>query len=311
MVSIIIPVYNAEKHLSNAIGSIQLQDYSNWEAIIIDDGSTDASGEVGEMLSSTDDRIQVFHIANSGVTAARNTGVSKSSGEWICFLDADDELMPNSLSAMIASACDCDIVIGNKQIVTGEKHLDELVNLQNEILTAEMFLSRLIKNEISQYITGRIFRKELFEDGSIRIPPELNMAEDFIMNVQLGNKSLKVSLIQDVVYRYYVYDISVSHTFRSSLLYEQKFCAFLEKSVKEGPHYLHLQEALAFQNLRALKQAFLSQRGAVDLHNPFLCQTYKDAKHLPLTRGWKAFLWLIPYKRIGYYILLLLDRLCQ
>jgi glycosyltransferase involved in cell wall biosynthesis len=90
LVSVIIPCYNYENYLKDCIESILLQTYSNWECIIVDDGSTDNTEEVGKQLSNSDKRIQYFSQANSGPTIARNFGLSKAKGEFIQFIDADD-----------------------------------------------------------------------------------------------------------------------------------------------------------------------------------------------------------------------------
>ena len=303
MISIVVPVYNAFSYLPNMINSVWLQDYQDWELVLVDDGSQDGSGLYCDELAEKDKRIKVYHTSNRGVTAARKLGAEKANGEWIFFMDADDALTEGALQIMIDYSHDCDVVIGNKQIVSGSSIVDEWMNKENRILSARDFLYDLIMNHISQYITGRMFRKELFANDTIHIPRELIMAEDFIMNVQLGNKAKKIALITDMVYQYYVFDESVSHRFRSSLAYEGRFCRCLEDSVKEGGYYEEVNAALTFQKVRALKAGFMSQKGKVNLNNIFLKTTREEAKKISLSRGWKLFLFLIPFKQIGYHIL--------
>lgn len=302
-VSIVIPIYNAGKYLQKAVDSVLNQSFIDWELILVDDGSKDGSGNLCDRIAATDDRIRVFHIPNGGVTAARSYGVSRASGEWICFVDADDTLLDGALKAMLDHSDGCDIVIGNKQIIGGDRVTDEVMNTRCEQLSALDFLSGLIKNRISQYITGRIFRKSLFEDGTINIPRYLIMAEDFIMNVQLGNKAQRVALIPDMVYGYHVYDESVSHTFRTSLAYEEMFCNCLERALRQGPYAGMLKDEMVLQKVRALKAAFMSQKGSIDMKNDFLRSTRQEAKTVALTRGWKLFLLLLPFKKFGYMLL--------
>jgi len=95
-----MPAYNAAQHIDRSIGSILIQDLKDLELIIIDDGSTDNTLERAK--SFNDDRIKVFSIVHSGVSAARNKGLKKSRGEYFCFLDADDELPPSSISSRAA-----------------------------------------------------------------------------------------------------------------------------------------------------------------------------------------------------------------
>lgn len=302
-VSIVIPVYNAEKYLRKAVASALTQDFTDWELILVDDGSRDGSGALCDELAVSDSRIRVFHTPNGGVTAARSFGVAQACGEWIAFVDADDTLLPSALTVMLAKSAGCDVVIGNKQIVTRSGATEEVMNTVDAQLTPHDFLADLITNRVSQFITGRIFRRSLFEGGTVSIPRELVMAEDFIMNVQLGNKASRVAVITDFVYGYHVYDESVSHTFRTSLAYEALFCRCLEESVARGPYAAGLTDELAFQNVCALKAAFMAQRGEVDLRDPFVRRTRQQAKSISLTRGWRLFLWLVPLKYTGYLLM--------
>ena len=89
-VSIIVPVYNVEDCLSYCVDSLRQQTYKNIEIILVDDGSTDSSGEICDQYAREDDRIKVLHIENGGLSNARNTGVKESSTDWIVFIDSDD-----------------------------------------------------------------------------------------------------------------------------------------------------------------------------------------------------------------------------
>ena len=95
MISIIIPVYNSEVTLRRCLDSVISQSISDWELILIDDGSTDKSGEICEEYASKDKRIKVFYKKNGGVSSARNVGLDNAKGEWIAFVDADDFVRRN------------------------------------------------------------------------------------------------------------------------------------------------------------------------------------------------------------------------
>lgn len=97
MISVIIPVYNAEKYIKRCIGSLISQSYGDWEAICVDDGSRDRSGEILDSLAKVDSRIKVLHIQNGGVSNARNTGIEAASGESVLFVDSDDFLHPQTM----------------------------------------------------------------------------------------------------------------------------------------------------------------------------------------------------------------------
>ncbi len=306
-ISVIVPVYNAEKYLQRCVDSVLAQTFTDFELLLIDDGSKDKSGTICDEYTAKDNRIRVYHNANGGVTFARNFGAEHAEGEWFCFLDADDTMPADALAAMMNKGNGCDVVIGNKRIVDGVTLTNEWQNKEYSRLSAREFLERLIKNEISQYITGRMFRRILFNNGTIDIPRELIMAEDFIMNVQLGNKAQKIAIIQDVVYDYHVYDESVSHTFNTSIEYENKFCHCLFSALKQGEYYDEVKEAFIFQKVRALKSAFMAQYGQLDLRHPFVLEVCQEAKLIKMSKGWRLFLVLLPLKRISYAFFKLLN----
>ena len=112
-ISIIIPVFNAEKYIEECINSILNQTYSKIEIIIINDGSTDNSEKICLELSKKDQRIKYIYQNNAGVTVARKTGVENATGEWISFVDADDILSPYAIQTLIEKSKGQDIVIGD------------------------------------------------------------------------------------------------------------------------------------------------------------------------------------------------------
>ena len=101
MISVIVPVYNAAPYLDQCIESIVKQTYTDWECILINDGSTDKSGEICDKWGKFDSRFRIIHQINQGVSATRNRGIKESKGEYIVFIDSDDWVSPNYLKDMI------------------------------------------------------------------------------------------------------------------------------------------------------------------------------------------------------------------
>ena len=101
MISIIIPVYNVKLYLDNCIQSVIQQSYTDFECILVDDGSTDGSSEICDQWAEKDNRIIIVHQPNGGVSSARNKGLEQAKGEYICFIDSDDWVDVDYLSAMI------------------------------------------------------------------------------------------------------------------------------------------------------------------------------------------------------------------
>ena len=111
-ISIIIPVYNAEEYLDRCLHSVLDQDFTSFEVILVDDGSSDASPLICDRYSSTDPRFITLHQSNKGVSAARNSGLNMAQGEYVMFLDSDDVLLPDALEKMVDGLKDEDVVVG-------------------------------------------------------------------------------------------------------------------------------------------------------------------------------------------------------
>jgi len=112
LISIIIPVYNTETYVEAAIQSVLQQSLDQWELLLIDDGSTDASGRICDEYMHGDERIRVFHTENRGVSSARNLGLSHATGEWLYFLDSDDCLEIDALQTLLEYSEGADVVMG-------------------------------------------------------------------------------------------------------------------------------------------------------------------------------------------------------
>jgi glycosyltransferase involved in cell wall biosynthesis len=113
-VSIVMPAYQAQATVARALHSLRAQSFSDWEAIVVDDGSSDRTAEIAAKLAAKDSRIRLIACANGGAAAARNRGIAAATGEWLVFLDADDTLDPAYLKRMqaaLAAAPDCDAVV--------------------------------------------------------------------------------------------------------------------------------------------------------------------------------------------------------
>lgn len=112
--SIVIPVYNGAAHLEQAIRNLEAQAFADWEAVIVDDGSTDGTAEIADRLAAGDARLKVFHQPNGGVSVARNRGLAEATGDWIVWLDADDAWVDGALArlaALVAAHSDCDALV--------------------------------------------------------------------------------------------------------------------------------------------------------------------------------------------------------
>lgn len=122
--AVIVPAYNVADYLEECIKSITEQSYTNWEMLIIDDGSQDTTGEIADRLAATDGRIRVVHQENRGLGAARNTGINKSRAPYMTFIDSDDLVAPHAFKLMMESAVasDSDVIIGSIDRFNSTRH---------------------------------------------------------------------------------------------------------------------------------------------------------------------------------------------
>lgn len=178
LISVIIPVYNVQEYLEQTLQSVITQTYSSLEIILVDDGSTDASGKICDTYATTDARIRVIHKKNSGISGARNCGLDIASGNYTFFLDSDDFLEPNALELLYHNliASDADISVGAIREVNEQGielycdilHLSAPVVVMNE----KSFWAYSITKKIGVMATGKLYKRFIwdtlrFPDGKI------------------------------------------------------------------------------------------------------------------------------------------------
>lgn len=154
-ISVIVPLYNKEKAIGNTIASIIRQTFTDFELIIVDDGSTDNSAEIVRQIATTDKRIKYIYKNNGGVSSARNYGLSRSTGEWIVFIDADDEMLPNNLDTLIKLVTKYHVNIGACNVLISNGVDIHPINL------------RLKKESVfNNFIKAKLKGKAIFPNGA-------------------------------------------------------------------------------------------------------------------------------------------------
>lgn len=206
--SLIIPVYNTENFLRECIESILHQKFQNFEIILIDDGSTDSSGEICEEYVAKDSRLQVYHILNNGQAAARNLGIDKAKGEYIGFVDSDDWIDSHMFEKLIGEAnrTKCEIIACNFYIMDKEgKFSPYTKNPKNRIFSKDDAMLEIINNSILTFSPcNKIYKKELFREVRFN---EGIIFEDMDISYRLIYKSSSVAYLEDALY-YYRYNIN-------------------------------------------------------------------------------------------------------
>ena len=204
MISIIIPVYNAEKYISRCIESVICQTITEWELILIDDGSEDNSASICDEYTKKDNRIRVIHTKNEGVSSARNKGLDVAKGEWITFIDADDWVEDNHLQCFKLQFCEnIDLCINS--FVADLKYgvrpfIYQKFSTTNNMHSIDVFFTHLRQH--SQFLWNKAFRKEYIEKNNIRFDTTLNLGEDNVFILEYLNYIRGLSSSSTCTYHY-------------------------------------------------------------------------------------------------------------
>ena len=191
-VSIVMPLYNKEAFVSNSIESVLRQSFSDYELIIINDGSTDGSGAIADSYGLKDSRIHVLTIENAGVSNARNVGLSNSKGEWIQFLDADDTIEADYLEKAISLLNDnpADILFSDFTMVDeNETVVKEVLSGKQGICNSKQLCDNYMKlqdqNGFFGYISNKLFRRDVLSRSGAKFSTLIKLAEDLDFYSQL------------------------------------------------------------------------------------------------------------------------------
>ncbi len=181
-ISVIVPVYNAEKYLTQCIDSILEQDFTDYELLLIDDGSKDQSGAICDEYAKNDKRIKVFHKKNGGVSSARNLGIDEAQGEYIAFIDSDDYVDSNYLS--ILNCRDADLVVtGYASFEYNINHIVEECKYTDAIYTDNKIaecLSSVLNDTSMRSPWDKLFRGTIIKKHKIYFNTYLRIAEDTV-----------------------------------------------------------------------------------------------------------------------------------
>jgi len=202
-VSVIIPVYNVEKYLPDCLDSLLAQTMPDWEAILVDDGSTDASGRICDRYSAQDARFKVIHQQNGGAASAKNAGLDAAEGEFVGFMDSDDHVAPNWLEACLHAMRAHDAGIVEYDLCKEYRTHSESENHYPDPYTcfsAEEYLAQYLHNWTCSLFWNKLFRAELVRD--VRFRRERRCIDDEFFTYKAIGKAERIVRIADVLYHY-------------------------------------------------------------------------------------------------------------
>lgn len=268
LISIIVPMYNVSKYVGRCITSILEQSYSDIEIIVIDDGSTDDSYKICSKFAKEDERIILIHQKNKGLSGARNEGLRRASGEYVCFVDSDDYVREDFVKKLINA-----IIESNADIaVCGFNN----VSPDNCVLSGVDATVRLLTKQENVDIVAwnKMYKASLFKDNGVLYPEGSNY-EDSLTTYKLLSKANKVAFINDVLYMYEDERIG-SITNKAKI---EKSLDARERAAEESVQY--------FANDANLKQAaeialLLSKFAYIDA----AIKKKIDKKYLKTNEGW-------------------------
>lgn len=211
-ISVIIPVYNMEQYIEKSVRSVIDQTWRDLELIVVDDGSTDATGEILRRLAAQDARIRVIHQENGGVSAARNTGLAEASGEYVAWLDGDDQMQPQALEKLNAAILEtgADMSLCNYENVERSGAREKrYVQRPNETISGNEALLRVLRREITQSLCFNLAPRRFYREITF---PEGMLFEDVRSSYKLYEQAKTVALVNDsLLFRRLVRTESISH----------------------------------------------------------------------------------------------------
>lgn len=253
-ISIIIPVYNAEQYLNRCIDSILSQSYQFKELILIDDGSQDKSGDICDSYAMNDDRIRVFHNSNMGVSATRNFGLDKATGDYVSFLDSDDWIEPDYYRDFFGNDDFMyDIYFQNyichKEDGTTEIRPLNSFSVQNgDIGEAILYLKKEVK---FGWAWIKLFKHSIISQYAIRFDESITLREDELFALQYCRHVNSLCIRSDANYHYYIYGNSLTRRFRDPIEYIRISKLLMQESLyfSEVPKMQEYESSYYLRNL--------------------------------------------------------------
>lgn len=207
LVSIIIPVYNAEKTIDRCINSILNQTYKDFEMLLLNDGSTDASGTICDSYAKKDPRIRVIRKENSGVSDTRNQGIAMAKGKYIQFLDSDDWVTPEATGVFVRAAEEyqCDMVIADFYRVVGER-VSQKGDIEEEgVMDRAGYAANMMRKPANFYygvLWNKFYKRSIIEEYHLKMDNSISWCEDFMFNLEYIRHVQTVYALKIPVYYY-------------------------------------------------------------------------------------------------------------
>lgn len=222
LISVIIPLYNREKYVAECLKSVVGQTYANLEIIIIDDGSTDRSGEICQEFVTSDNRIKYILQPNAGVSAARNHGLQIATGEWIGWVDSDDYIEADMYETLLGFACDkqCDMVRCEPYMLFSDRCKVRSTYDHTFTDSSDRFIPDILTDKLQSYLPVTLARRKIYKEITF---PDGEIFEDTKMMFMIMKRCNKIGYLHHPLYYY--------------RQHEQTICAAMESTIKGKGEY--------------------------------------------------------------------------
>lgn len=300
-VSVIIPVYNVEAYVRKCIKSICDQTFNGLEIILVDDGSTDFSGEICDEWAQKDSRIRVIHKENGGLADARNVGIQAANGSWLMFVDSDDTITQDNIQQLYeaATAYNCEIAVCNMVRIYDDGATEPFYHPVSELTLWDGVQRFETMKQPS--VCNKLFRADLFED--VQFPKGKYYEDTFIYHI-LAHHANRIVLTGQDGYLY----LSRRESILGHQKYSDRYFDFVEAV------YARMTYLMEYQIDYYAEEACMSMYAAVSNGEKYMVETADNTKKIALMRYWYriayGYLMKCPDVRLKQRIRLILLRYC-
>lgn len=244
MISIIIPVYNSSQYLPRCIECVFNQTHTDWELMLIDDGSTDGSGVIcDEVAENHRQNVHVIHQQNQGASIARRVGIDSSNGEWLTFIDSDDMVEDDYLERLYNAMNQYGVSIAACDQIKHQEGTELIVDKSGEVMLLD---EKAIHDRFFNYqfwgFGGKIYHKSVFEGVFF---PEYTINEDYVVMAQLFNLYKQMAYVPMGLYHYMTHGDSLSHQKLSKRMFDEYYNKLWVRDfyAEKNPRYIENAEA--------------------------------------------------------------------
>jgi glycosyltransferase involved in cell wall biosynthesis len=322
MLSIIIPVYNAEPYLKACLDSIEGNSCADWECILVDDGSTDNSPSICNLYSAKDNRFKVSHITNGGPSKARNVGLDIAQGEYISFIDSDDWVDENYVDLALSSITDADVLFfGLKKVAPNGKIqvcAPQSGFASNQVSIELLLNSLLVNTERCAYFgfsVNKVFKRQIIDFSSIRFNENIRIREDELFTIRYCANIQSCKVIHAAPYNYRIINDSLSHSLKTFANY-----ATIAREVISASHWIVERNLRQSMNQKimtycqnAVMEAIKDNQNINAAIDEFLLTNIRNPCYRKVSPKWLKFISLLPgdfirRKFIRMYLVIYIKR---